>query len=77
MGRSRKPRSIEPGKCYRLFAFYGLGQPSDTIAYVYAIEGKKQRWVRVRGVNCELGYNADSYTNFLRNVHSEVPNVIN
>jgi len=71
--RRRKPTTIEVGKCYRLSAFYGMGQPSDVIAYVYAIEGTKQRCVRVRGVTVELGYNAISYSDFLRKVHSEAP----
>lgn len=75
MARKRKPKSIEVGKCYRL-AWFGL--PSDTIAYVYAIEGRKQRTVRVQTVaGPELGWTADSYTHFLRSVHSETPTTKN
>jgi len=60
--KPRKPKTIEVGKCYRLLAWYGLGQPSDTIAYVYAIEGAAQRTVRVQTVaGPDLGWNADSY----------------
>ena len=79
MPRARKPKVIEVGKCYRLNAFYGLGDPSDVIVYVYAIEGKRQRTVRVQSVSLEydLGWNAEGYTAFLRHVHSEVPNVRN
>jgi len=75
----RKPKVIEVGKCYRLFAFYGLGDPSDVVVYVYAIEGTKQRRVRVRAVSSdhELGWNVASYSEFLRKVHSEAPTVKN
>jgi hypothetical protein len=77
--KRRKPVSIEVGRCYRLNAWYGLGQPSDVVVYVYAIEGNKQRWVRVRAVSAdhELGYNAVGYTDFLRSVHSEAPTAKN
>jgi hypothetical protein len=73
--RARKPKRIEVGKCYRLFAFYGLGAPSDMIVYVYAIEGEKRRHVRVTAIGeHELGWNYESYSAFMRKVHSEVPN---
>lgn len=77
--RKRKPETIEVGKCYRLFAFYGLGAPSDVVVYVYAIEGNKQRCVRARAVSAdhELGWNAMGYTEFLRSVHSEAPTAKN
>lgn len=77
--KARKPKTIEAGKCYRLFAFYGLGQPSDIVVYVYAIEGVKQRCCRVRAVSADhdLGYNAVGYTDFWRSVHSEVPTINN
>ena len=77
--KARKPKAIEVGKCYRLFAFYGLGDPSEVVVYVYAIEGLKQRRVRVRAVSAdhELGWNAEGYTSFLRMVHSEVPTAKN
>jgi hypothetical protein len=78
MPRTRKPKQIEVGKCYRLSAFYGLGDPSDIIVYVYAIEGERNRHVRVRAVGeHELGWNCEGYTSFLRRVHSEAPLVIN
>lgn len=76
--KARKPKTIEVGKCYRLFAFYGLGDPSDTVVYVYAIEGMKQRTVRVRATGeHELGWSAIGYTDFYRKVHSEVPTAKN
>lgn len=76
--RRRKPKVIEPGKCYRMNAFYGLGDPSDLIVYVYAIEGVRQRFVRVRAVGeHELGYNAESYSEFKRRVYCEEPTVMN
>lgn len=76
--RSCKPKIIEAGKCYRLYEFAGSGfatrRAGEMIVYVYAIEGDKQRWVRMRSIiDYELGYNADSYTSFLRKVHSEAP----
>jgi hypothetical protein len=41
--------------------------------YVRAIDGNKQRLVRVREVSdYGLGWSADSYSSFLRKVHSEV-----
>lgn len=74
----RKPKTIEVGKCYRLSAWYGLGDPSDVILYVYAIEGDRRRIVRCRAVSGhELGWNAVGYTPLLRAVHSEVPTAIN
>lgn len=77
--KARKPKTIEVGKCYRLFAFYGLGDPSDVVVYVYAIEGEKQRQVRVRAVSADhnLGWNTEGYTAFLRRVHSEAPTAKN
>lgn len=79
MPRKRKPKSIQIGKCYRLFAWYGLGKPSDVVVYVYAIEGEKQRYVRVRAVSAdhELGWNCCGYTEFLSKVHSEAPTAMN
>ena len=45
------------------------------IVYVYAIEGEKQRHVRVTAIGeHELGWNYESYSAFMRRVHSEVPN---
>jgi len=75
--KARKPKAIEVGKCYRMSAWFGLGHPSDVVVYVYAIEGQRQRTVRVRGVTQEIGYNAVSYTTFLRDVHSEAPTAKN
>jgi hypothetical protein len=75
-----KPKSIEVGKCYRMrrhpsFINY---EPSDSIAYVYAIDGAKQRWVRVEWVSEHgPGWNAESYSGFLRLVHSEAPTAKN
>lgn len=72
----RKPAKIEAGKCYRMNRF---GRRSDVVVYVYAIEGAKQRWCMLKAVSPghALGYNADSYTSFLRRVHSEEPTARN
>jgi hypothetical protein len=71
--KARKPKCIEVDKAYRLNAVYGLGAPSDVVVYVTAIEGNKQRIVRVREVtDYGLGWSADNYSSFLRKVHSEV-----
>jgi hypothetical protein len=73
--KTRKPKTIEAGKCYRLNMF---GMRGDAIAYVHKIEGTKQRFVRVEfiGEN-DLGWRMDSYTGFLRRVHSEEPTAKN
>lgn len=69
--KPRKPKSIEAGKCYRLNVF---GEASDFVVYVYAIEGRRQRHVRVQTIDGHaLGWNYASYTEFLRRVHSEAP----
>lgn len=76
--KARKPKVIEVGKCYRLNAFYGLGDPSEVVVYVYAIDGVKQRYVRIECVaGYELGWNMEAYSAFLRRVHSEVPTAKN
>lgn len=73
--RGRKPKTIEVGKCYRLNVF---GMRSDIIAYVVAINGNKQRMVRVEFVgDVDLGWRADSYSAFMRRVHSEEPTAKN
>ncbi len=82
MARSRKPKTVEVGKCYRLYRFAGcqlqIREPGDVIVYVYAIEGTKRRCVRMRSVvGYELGYNAAGYGSFLRMVHSEAPTAKN
>lgn len=74
-----KPKTIEAGKCYRLFAWYGLGDPSQIIVYVYAIDGVKQRKVRCQAISPpghELGWGYASYSEFFRMVHSEARNVM-
>jgi hypothetical protein len=76
--KARKPKVIEVGKCYRLNAFWGLGDPSEMVVYVYAIDGVKQRYVRVEGVaGYDPGWGMESYSGFLRRVHSEVPTAKN
>jgi hypothetical protein len=79
---SRKPKVIETGKCYRLYRWancgFGSREPGDMIAYVYAIDGNKQRWVRCRSAGeHDLGYNAVPYSQFIRMVHSEAPEARN
>lgn len=79
--KPRKPKTIEVGKCYRLrrFACFGVTEPSNMVVYVCAIEGAKQRWVHIRPIDEDNapGWTVDSYSAFLRGVHSEVPNVVN
>lgn len=74
-----KPKAIEVGKCYRMRRFPSFinYEPSDFVAYVYAIDGAKIRWVRIQWVSEDgLGWNTESYSGFLRLVHSEAPNVM-
>lgn len=77
---SRKPKVVEQGKCYRLrrFPCFGITEPSETVVYVYAIEGEKQRTIKLRVVAGEIdpGFSETSYTDFLRRVHSEAPTVM-
>lgn len=79
---SKKPKTIEAGRCYRLYRWAGCGfgsrEPGESIAYVYAIEGDRRRCVRLRTVDGpELGYNAVPYFEFRRMVHSAADNVKN
>lgn len=75
---TRKPKTIEVGKCYRINYPYGGGYVSESTVYVHAIEGKKQRCVCLRTVaGPELGWNAASYSEFMRMVHSEAPTLMN
>jgi hypothetical protein len=57
---------------------FGVRGPGDMIVYIYAIEGEKRRCVRLTSVvEHDLGYNAVSYSEFRRMVHSEAPEVRN
>lgn len=74
-----KPKAIESGKCYRMRRFPSFinYEPSDQIAYVYAIEGAKQRWVRLQWISeNNPGWTMSSYSEFLKLVYSEAPTVM-
>lgn len=82
MTKKRKPTKIEAGKAYKVAAFGARtwGESDlDKILYVSKIEGAKQRICMVTMIYPEgnLGWNAISYTDLLRKVHSEAPMAIN
>lgn len=74
----RKPARLEVGNAYRLYAPFSQ-RPSDQIAVVTAIRQptKNSRQVEFEVLHGRQMFRLDSYTEFLRKVHSEAPAALN